>query len=117
VRRWLPDDPYPRAEVDLVDEPKRYESRITGQRAEAEPRLRRVLALGAELGYRAPPVDAVRLDDDPVRASFEAASLAPIGPLDAQSLLELDDPCERFDRLFALLSDAEEMFRLRLGGG
>ena len=117
VRKWLADDPYPRAEVDLVDEPKRVDPRASQQRADVEPRLRRVLALGAELGYRAPPVDAVHLDDDPVRASFEAAALAPIGPLDAQRLLELDDPSERFDQLVTLLADTEEMFRLRLGGG
>jgi Lon protease-like protein len=117
VRKWLVDDPYPRAEIDLVDEPKRVDPRASQQRADVEPLLRRVLALGAELGYRAPPVDAVRLDDDPVRASFEAAALAPIGPLDAQRLLELDDPSERFDELATLLADTEEMFRLRLGGG
>jgi Lon protease-like protein len=117
VRKWLPDDPYPRAEIDLLSEPKRIDDRASRLRAEVEPLLRRVLALGAELGYRAPPVDAVRLDDDPVRASFEAASLAPVGPLDAQRLLEVDDPSERFEALATLLADTEEMFRLRLGGG
>ena len=33
-----------------------------------------------------PPFDA-----DPVRASYEAAAVAPIGPLDAQRLLAADD--------------------------
>ena len=76
-----------------------------------------MLALSAELGDRAAPVDAAQLDDDPVRASFEAAAVAPIGPLDAQRLLELDDPCERFDQLEALLADAAEVLELRLAGG
>ena len=76
-----------------------------------------MLALGAELGYRPPPVDAVRLDEDPLRASYEAASLAPIGALDAYRLLQLDDPCARFDELAVLLTDAAEMFEFRLSGG
>ena len=73
--------------------------------------------MSAELGERAAPVDAVQLDADPLRASFEAAAIAPIGPLDAQRLLELDDPCERFDQLEEMLVDAAEVFQLRLAGG
>ena len=48
--------------------------------------------MSAELGDPAAPVDAAALDDDPLKASYEAAARAPIGPLDAQRLLELDDP-------------------------
>ena len=43
--------------------------------------------------------------------------MAPIGPLDAQRLLELDDPGERFDRSKELLTDAAEVLELRLAGG
>jgi Lon protease-like protein len=117
VRKWLPDDPYPRAEIEIVDEPKRVDARAAEQRDAVERLLKRVLALGAELGYRAPPVDAVRLDDDPLRASYEAAALAPIGALDAHRLLQLDDPCERFDELDRLLADAAAVFEFRLSGG
>ena len=73
--------------------------------------------MSAELGERAAPVDAAQLDDDPLRASFEAAAVAPVGPLDAQRLLELDDPGQRFGRLEELLVDAAEVLELRLAGG
>ena len=73
--------------------------------------------MSAELGDRTAPVDAAQLDDDPLRASFEAAAVAPVGPLDAQRLLELDDPGQRFGRLEELLVDAAEVLELRLGGG
>ena len=43
--------------------------------------------------------------------------MAPVGPLDAQRLLELDDPEQRFDQLEELLVDAAEVLELRLGGG
>jgi len=116
-RRWLEDDPYPRAEVDLLAEPKRVPARATEQRATVEALLVRVLALWAELGQPAPSVDAVQLDADPIRASYEAAAMAPIGPLDAQRLIEIDDPCERFERLESMLDDEVELLQMRLAEG
>jgi Lon protease-like protein len=117
VRRWLDDDPYPRAEIDLLAEPKKVPARATEQRATVERLLVRVLALWAELGQPAPSVDAVQLDADPIRASFEAAAMAPIGPLDAQRLIEIDDPCERFERLETMLNDEVELLQMRLAEG
>jgi Lon protease-like protein len=117
VRKWLDDDPFPRAEVDVLGEPKRVAADAGARRTEVQRLLGRVLAMSAELGDRAAPVGAAELDDDPVRASFEAAARAPIGPLDAQRLLELDDPTERFDHLGTLLTDAAEVLELRLAGG
>jgi Lon protease-like protein len=116
VKRWLTDAPYPRAEVDVIVEPKRVGSRAVEQRAAVERLLVRALALRAELGEPAAPVDAAQLDADPVRASFEAAAAAPIGPRDAQRLLELDDPVERLDELERALGDAVEVLQFRLGG-
>ena len=43
--------------------------------------------------------------------------MAPVGPLDAQRLLELDDPGQRFGQLEELLVDAAEVLELRLAGG
>lgn len=117
VKKWLPDDPYPRADIEIVAEPKRIDARATEQRVAIERQLLRVIALGAELDLGGPSVDAVRLDPDPLRASYEAAALAPIGALDAYRLLQLDDPCARFEELAVLLSDAAEMFEFRLSGG
>jgi hypothetical protein len=117
VRRWLPDSPFPRAEVEMVPEPKRFDPRAHDQRARVEELLAEVLGLWVQIDPRVPGVDAARLDADPVRASFEAASRSPIGPLDAQRLLELDDPCERFDRLETMLTEEAEVLRFRLNSG
>jgi Lon protease-like protein len=118
VRRWLPDDPYPRAEIDILPEPKRMPPRASEQRDAVERSLARVLALAGELGERSPASDdAVALDADPMRASFEAAARAPIGPLDAQRLLELDDPSDRLEQLEAMLQEAAEVLQFRLAGG
>ena len=117
IKKWLDDDPFPRAEIDVLSEPKRVPSDAGARRADVQRLLGRVLAMSAELGDPAAPVGAAALDDDPLKASYEAAARAPIGPLDAQSLLELDDPGARFERLEAMLVDAAEVLELRLGGG
>jgi Lon protease-like protein len=117
IKKWLDDDPFPRAEVDVIGEPKRVADDAAMRRHDVQRLLGRVLAMSAELGERAAPVDSAQLDDDPVRASFQAAAVAPIGPLDAQRLLELDDPRQRFDQLERLLVDAAEVLELRLAGG
>jgi Lon protease-like protein len=118
VRRWLPDDPYPRAEIDILSEPKRVPPRASEQRDAVERLLARVVALSGELGERSPASnESAGLDADPLRASFEAAARAPIGPLDAQRLLELDDASDRLEQLEAMLQDAAEVLQFRLAGG
>ena len=57
-------------------------------RHQVERLLRRVLALKAELGESATPATVV-LDPDPALAAWQAAALAPLGPFDAQRVLEL----------------------------
>ena len=117
VRDWLPEEPYPRAEVELLDDQAVDEAGAPGaaeSRAAVERLLRRVLALHAELGGSG-PVD-VTLDDDPARASFEAAALAPLGPLDAQRLLELDSSIARLAALSELLEEEARFLELRLAG-
>jgi Lon protease-like protein len=114
VRRWLPDDPYPRAELELLAE--RPAGPDDAPRAAAVARaLRRVVALAAELGAQVGAV-APALPDDPVRAGWEAAGIAPIGPLDALEILRLDDPSERLDRIAGALDDVGDLLALRLAG-
>ena len=67
VEAWLDDDPFPRAEIDVLGEPKRVASGAGARRDDVQRLLGRVLAMSAELGDPAAPVDAATLDDDPVR--------------------------------------------------
>jgi len=103
VRRWLPDDPYPRAEVDaLADAPAGPDA--ADQRDAVGRILRRALALKAELGEPAAAA-TVELDADPAVAAYQAAALAPLGALDRQRLLEQEGPDQR---LALLASDLAE---------
>ncbi len=74
----------------------------------------RVRGLLAELGASIPSEPIELSVDDPVRASFEAAALAPLGPLDAQALLELADPSVRLTRLGELLEEEARVLEFRL---
>jgi hypothetical protein len=55
------------------------------------------------------------LAQDDARASYELASMAALGPLDAQRVLEARGVDERFALLEGLLTDAAALLRLRLG--
>jgi Lon protease-like protein len=116
VTEWLPDDPYPQALVeDLDDEPfdDDPEGEAAGRRTAVERRLRQVLALQVELGFPAP--SAVRsLDDDPETAAYEAALLSPLGPMDSQKVLEAPGTVARLALLETLLDDARDVLSRRI---
>jgi Lon protease-like protein len=110
---WLDDDPYPRADVeDWPDEPDEAED-AGPPWADVSSRLRRVLALQAELAEPAPPA-TVELSDDPVLATYHATALAPLGPDDRYRLLVAPGPAPRRRLLDVLLTEAEATLRFRL---
>jgi hypothetical protein len=113
IREWLADDPFPQADVEVIEESAGADGAVLIP--EVTLLLRRVVALHARLGAAVPSGEIV-LDQDPVRASFEAAALAPIGPLDAQGLLELDDAGARLAALVDLLADVASVLEFRLSG-
>jgi Lon protease-like protein len=115
VDRWLPDDPYPQAEITPLEDGAPSEATPAAYGA-AVALLRRALALRAELGEATVP-STVELTDDPAVGSFHTAALAPLGPLDRQRLLGAPDPDRRLALLRELLADEVEVMtqRLRLG--
>ncbi len=110
VERWLPDDPYPRAEVaDRIDT---HDHRaVRGVVTATVPRLRRVLALQADLGQDAvePTFDVA---EDQEVACWQAAILSPLNPHDAQRVLTIDDCAERLRLLDDLLAGIEGTLQL-----
>jgi len=114
VEAWLPDDPYPRAEVtDWPDPPPGVEHAALLDATVG--RLRRSLALAAEAGDATAPA-TVELHDDPLLAGYQAVAVAPIGPLDRHALLGAARPEDRLRHLARLLEEQIEVLELRLGG-
>jgi len=114
VDAWLPDDPYPLADVRDWPDPDPGPGYVA-QVDDVLGLLRRVLALSAEAGDRAAPA-TVELSDDPVLALHQVAAVAPLGVLDRQHVLAAPSPEARAELLLGLLADAEEVLRLRLRG-
>jgi Lon protease-like protein len=113
VLEWLADDPYPLAHVARLDDSTNSGSADVV--SDVGALLRRVLAMHVELGDLTAPLD-VQLDADPLLASYQAAALAPIGSLDAQHLLEIDDGGERLARLQTILTEECAVLERRLAG-
>jgi uncharacterized protein len=118
VRAWLPDDPYPLADVD--DWPEQIdgldEARLAADLVPVVAKLRRVLAMTAEVGDSAAPLDS-ELSDDPLIATYHVAALAPFGPADQFQLLAAPGPSERLALLADMLDDRQRLLELRLGAG
>jgi len=111
VTRWLDDDPFPQAEVvDLAEPPAPDDP---SRRARALDAFAAVCELHRRIDPRLPDFPAI--DDAPAQASYEIAALAPIGPLDAQRVLEAASPGDRLALLADLLEDHARM--LRTDGG
>ena len=115
VRRWLPDDPYPQAEIDVIPDASAGADAVE-QVAEAERLLRRALALKAELGEPAAAA-TFELDPDPAVAAYQIAALAPVGPFDQQRLLEQDGAPQRLALLASTLSDEVRVLAQRASWG
>ena len=111
VREWLADTPYPTALVD--DLPDHPIGAGPGVGDSLQRTVRRVAALLTELGEQAPPV-TITLDVDPLVAAWQAAAVMPIGPLDLQRILEVEDPQQRIQSIATSIADVEELLRLRL---
>ncbi len=115
ILRWLPDAPYPRAEVE--DWPDPAPGPGAGEAvARVVPTLRRVLALSSELGHAVAPA-TVELVDEPLAAGYEMSALAPVGPLDALALLAAPSHEARLEALAGLLDEAASVLATRLAGG
>jgi hypothetical protein len=85
VDRWLPDDPYPRAEVRVLPD-LGWDESFRPLLEETERVVRRVLAQASEFTEQRWSAD-VELVDDPVSAAWQLAGIAPLGELDQVALL------------------------------
>lgn len=114
VQQWLPDDPYPRAEVvDWPDPNAADGEEFADAHDGVVAQLRHAGALLRELDKPAPPID-LELADDPMIASYQAITVAPLGPMDRQRLLETPTSLARMALLRELLADQIDLLQARL---
>lgn len=111
VLRWLPDEPFPRAEVEVLTDPEAGADALVG-REQVVAGLARVVDAARALGAEVP--DDLVLADDPIQAGWDATAMAPIGPIDVLEILHEDDPVLRLGRISTALGEAAELLELRL---
>ncbi|HSM66429.1 MAG TPA: LON peptidase substrate-binding domain-containing protein [Ilumatobacteraceae bacterium] len=113
INAWLPDDPYPLADVEDWPDTDPDAEGLDVQVAAAHARVRSAMAMAVELGDLAAS-DDTEISDDPLVATYHLAALAPIGPADRLRLLGADGPGDRLDLLDEILDDVEAMLKFRL---
>ncbi len=113
VNAWLPDDPYPLADVD--DWPDPDDGLALADLERTHTRVRRCAALAVELDDGQYDTNA-ELFDDPLVASYQLGALAPLGPADRYDILVAASPSDRVAHLESLLDDVEASLRFRLAG-
>jgi Lon protease-like protein len=125
INAWLPDDPYPLADVDDWPDVEPDPPGLAVVVAASHARVRAAIALAAEVETRLNPSGGAVGDgtietgdtdiaDDPLLATYHLATLAPIGPADRFRLLAAEGPEARLDLLDAILDDVEAMLKFRL---
>jgi hypothetical protein len=115
VESWLPDDPYPRAHVTLLDDGEwTTDAAIAMEHAEAV--FVRVLDLAAALGST---IDRSVLAStgDPTLDHWSLVARAPVGALDQLALLGAETPERRLGLLTTQLAEVETVLASRLAGG
>lgn len=115
VNAWLPDDPYPLADIDTLHDPDPDPSQSDQLLLETAALHSRVLEIqrrAVELGDPVPEGPG-ELSDDPVAASYQLVSLSPLGPADRYRLLAAPSIPERFEILEQALEDVEATLKFR----
>lgn len=115
VDEWLPDDPYPRAEVHDWPDPDEVDPAAADALAAMLGPFRRSLALKAELGESSVPA-TIELDEDPAVVSFQAAAVGPLGPLDQRRILVTPGAGARLAALTDLFAEEALVLEARLSG-
>jgi len=115
VRAWLPDDPYPLADVDPMEGLHVTTDDVDLLRR-AEAQVRRCLAMKAELDESTWP-STIELDPDPAVASWQLAAVAPLGPLDQLALISSATASDLLDGLARMAEEEAAVLAFRLGSG
>ncbi|MGA1439215.1 MAG: LON peptidase substrate-binding domain-containing protein [Ilumatobacteraceae bacterium] len=113
VVEWLPDDPYPLAEVELWADVDAHDPGVDRTLiASLFDRVRRIGEQVRSLGGDPPPVDA-EISDDPVLALYHLAAIAPLGPADRQRILTAPGAADRAAVLAEALDDVAAALEFR----
>lgn len=109
VNAWLPDDPYPLADIDLLPD-LIWDETLAPARVHLETKVRNLLAFASEFGDLQYGADT-EFSDDPVDACWQMAGVLPIGQLDQRDLLQSVSAEELISRTLEIVNTADETLK------
>jgi Lon protease-like protein len=109
VNAWLPDDPYPMADIDFIPD-LIWDESLMSEKLQLEIRVRNLLAFASEFGDLQYGPDT-QLSGDPVDACWQLAGVLPLGPLDQVDLLNSQSTEELISKTNEIVSVLDEALK------
>jgi Lon protease-like protein len=109
VNAWLPDNPYPMADVDFLPD-LIWDDSLMPSRVHLETKVRNLLAFASEFGDLQYGADT-ELSDDPMDACWQLAGVLPVGPLDQFDLLQSQSAEELISNTYELVNALGEALK------
>lgn len=111
VTTWLEDDPYPRAEIELLDSLEETPAGVESLQ-ETEQVVRDTLTYLESLTNDLPWSSDIDLSADDEERLWQLAGISPLGPLDHQDFLQETSMASLSTKIQSTVSEALEVFRL-----
>lgn len=113
VNAWLPDDPYPMADIDFFPDLV-WDDSLSATRVQLETKVRNLLAFASEFGDLQYGPD-VEISDDPLDACWQLAGVLPVGGLDQVDLLQSQSAEELISRTTDLVESLDAALKKMAG--
>lgn len=112
VNDWLPDDPYPIADIEFIPD-LIWEDSLMPARVHLELAVRNLLTFASQFGDFQFGAD-VELSDDPMEACWQLAGVLPIGEMDRFDLLGSQSAEELIAQTYEIVTTADDTLRAML---
>jgi hypothetical protein len=109
VNKWLPEDPYPMADIDILPGLV-WDEELVASKAALETKVRQLLAFASEFANLRYGAD-FELREDPVEACWQLAGVLPVGTLDHVDVLMSQSVEELITRTSQIVIAADETLR------
>ena len=106
VNAWLPDDPYPMADIDFIPD-LIWDDSLMPARVHLETKVRKLLAFASEFGDLQYGPDT-EISDDPINACWQLAGVLPVGQLDQIDLLSSQSADELISRTYEIVTTLDK---------
>ena len=113
VNAWLPDDPYPMADIDFIPD-LIWDESLLAEKIKLEMKVRNLLAFASEFGDLQYGSDT-ELSDDPISSCWQLAGVLPVGPLDQLDLLNSESPQELMSKTNEIVLALDEALKAMSG--